>query len=79
MLQDLGDTLASYIKPGAPGEARVLICGQREVGKSMLTRKAIDEVRSRYSVLTVTADGWLAGQSLSGSCASWPESWRVRL
>lgn len=61
LLAELIATLNSHIEPGAPRQGRILVRGQRGIGKSMLTRKAIAEVRASYGPLTVTVDGQRTG------------------
>lgn len=61
LLSDLTEMLGSFIEPGAPREGRILIRGRRGVGKSMLSRKAIDELRHKYGPLIVTVDGQHTG------------------
>lgn len=61
ILADLVVRLSSFLEPGAPSEARILVRGQRGIGKSMLSRKAIDEIRATHGPLTVTVDGARTG------------------
>lgn len=56
MREDLTGTLRSYFYPGSPGEGRVLVRGHRGIGKSILTRVAIEELLSELGPLFVTAD-----------------------
>ncbi len=49
------------LEPGAPGQARILVRGHRGVGKSILTRKAIDTVIASIAALQVIVDGAQTG------------------
>jgi hypothetical protein len=60
-LEELTDVLRGFLEPGAPGQGRILVRGHRGVGKSMLTRRAIDSVRATHGPLTVIVDGARAG------------------
>jgi len=55
--EDLAATLASFVAPGGPGEGRVLIRGDRGVGKSILTRAVLADIVSEYGPLCVIVDG----------------------
>lgn len=57
LLADLADRLRSVLEPGAPGEARILVRGHRGVGKSILTRQAIEKVIGEVGALRVVVDG----------------------
>lgn len=61
LLSDLVERLKSVLEPGAPGQARILVRGHRGVGKSILTRKAIDMVISSLAALRVVVDGAQTG------------------
>jgi AAA ATPase domain len=61
LLSDLVERLKSVLSPGAPGQARILVRGHRGVGKSILTRKALDEVISSPGALRVIVDGAQTG------------------
>jgi hypothetical protein len=61
LLGDLVERLKSVLEPGAPGQARILVRGHRGVGKSILTRKAIDTVISSLAALRVIVDGAQTG------------------
>lgn len=52
----LAATLAAYLEPGAAGQGRILVRGQRGVGKSMLARHAIEAVVGEYGPLRVEVD-----------------------
>ncbi len=56
VVDDLASTLESFLAPGAPGEGRVLVRGHRGVGKSILTRAALQKVVDTLGPLTVTVD-----------------------
>jgi hypothetical protein len=56
LLDDFVAVLKSFLDPDGPGEGRVLVRGHRGVGKSMLVRKAIDEVVHSLHVLDVEVD-----------------------
>lgn len=60
-LEDIVETLKSYLAPGGAGAARVLVRGARGVGKSILTRKAISVVVAELGPLYVCVDGAHAG------------------
>lgn len=53
----LSDVLASLVDPQGPGQGHVLVRGDRGVGKSLLSRKAIDEVINELGPLFVAIDG----------------------
>lgn len=59
--QDLIDTLESYLSPGGPGECRIMIRGDRGVGKSLLTRAAVQEIVDRHGPLKVVVDAAQTG------------------
>lgn len=59
--EDLTSMLRSILEPGAPGHARVLVRGQRGVGKSMLSRAAIRTVVEELGPLYVVVDGARTG------------------
>lgn len=59
--EELSRMLASFLEPGAPGQARVLVRGQRGVGKSMLSRAAIADVVRELGPLSVVVDGARTG------------------
>jgi AAA ATPase domain len=61
LLGDLVERLRSVLEPGAPGQARILVRGHRGVGKSILTRKAIDTVVASIAALRVVVDGAQTG------------------
>jgi Cdc6-like AAA superfamily ATPase len=56
LLDDVVETLKSFLDEDGPGEGRVLVRGHRGVGKSMLMRKAIDQVVHELHVLRVEVD-----------------------
>lgn len=56
LLDDIVETLKSFLEEDGPGEGRVLVRGHRGVGKSMLMRKAIDHVVHALHVLRVEVD-----------------------
>lgn len=56
LLDDIVETLKSFLDEDGPGEGRVLVRGHRGVGKSMLIRKAIDQVVHELHVLRVEVD-----------------------
>jgi AAA ATPase domain len=60
-LEELTGTLHAYLESGAPGKGCILVRGHRGVGKSMLTRRAIESVRATHGPLTVVVDGARAG------------------
>jgi hypothetical protein len=59
--EELESVLDSYLEPDAPGNARVLIRGQRGVGKSMIARKVVYDVAHRWALLTAEADCAMIG------------------
>ena len=61
LLNDLVERLKSVLEPGAPGQARILVRGHRGVGKSILTRKALDMVVQSPGALRVIVDGAQTG------------------
>ncbi|WP_437613073.1 AAA family ATPase [Sorangium sp. So ce834] len=61
LLSDLVERLKSVLEPGGPGQARILVRGHRGVGKSILTRKALDTVISSPGALRVIVDGAQTG------------------
>lgn len=63
--EELSRMLASFLEPGAPGQARVLVRGQRGVGKSMLSRAAIADVVRELGPLSVVVDGARTGDRKS--------------
>ena len=60
-VDDLSAILESFLEPGAPGEGRVLVRGHRGVGKSILTRAALQRVIDTMGPLTVTVDAARTG------------------
>ena len=56
LLDDIVETLKSFLDESGPGQGRVLVRGHRGVGKSMLIRKAIDQVVHELHVLRVEVD-----------------------
>lgn len=56
LLDDIVETLKSFLEEDGPGEGRVLVRGHRGVGKSILMRKAIDHVVHALHVLRVEVD-----------------------
>lgn len=56
VVEDLASTLESFLAPGAPGEGRVLVRGHRGVGKSILTRAALQRVIDTLGPLAITVD-----------------------
>jgi Cdc6-like AAA superfamily ATPase len=52
----LGRALTNILAPGATGDGRILIRGDRGVGKSILTRKALDRVKLELAALFVEVD-----------------------
>jgi hypothetical protein len=66
VVEDLAATLESFLAPGAPGEGRVLVRGHRGVGKSILTRVAMQRVTDTLGPLAVTVD---AARTAHGSDA----------
>jgi hypothetical protein len=54
---DLYATLESFLAHDGPGEARVLVRGDRGIGKSILTRAVLEEVVAKYGPLRVVVDG----------------------
>lgn len=61
---ELVSLLDSFLEPGGPGEACVLLRGQRGVGKSMLARKALDIVKMRLGGIFAEVDCALTGIGL---------------
>lgn len=61
LLSDLVERLKSVLEPGGPGQARILLRGHRGVGKSILTRQAIEKAVASLGVLRVIVDGAQAG------------------
>jgi hypothetical protein len=61
LLSDLVERLKSFLEPGAPGQGRILVRGHRGVGKSILTRRAIEIVISAIPALRVIVDGAQTG------------------
>jgi hypothetical protein len=59
--EELVSVLDSYLEPGAPGNVRVLIRGQRGVGKSMIARKIVEEVAQKWALLIAEADCAMIG------------------
>ncbi|MEO5730247.1 MAG: ATP-binding protein [Byssovorax sp.] len=59
--EELISVLDSYLEPGGPGDVRVLLRGQRGVGKSMLARKVIAELGQRWALLVAEADCAMIG------------------
>lgn len=70
-VDDLVATLDSFVAPGSPGEARILIRGDRGVGKSMLTRAALKRIVDTRGPLLVQVDAARVGHG--------PESFLRRL
>lgn len=68
-LEELTGALHGFLEPGAPGQGRILVRGHRGVGKSMLTRRAIDNVRATHGPLTVIVDGARAGHGPGSTAA----------
>ena len=54
--EDLAATLGSFLSPGAPGEGRILVRGDRGTGKSILSRMALDQVLQQHGPIAVTVD-----------------------
>lgn len=61
LTEDLAEMLSSYLEPGAPGQARILVRGQRGIGKSMVSRRAIKRVVDELGPLFVEVDGARTG------------------
>ena len=59
--EELVSVLDSYLEPGAPGNVRMLIRGQRGVGKSMIARKIVGEVAQTWHLLIAEADCAMIG------------------
>jgi hypothetical protein len=49
--------LEGFVRSGGPGQGKILLWGRGGVGKSILARKAVDEVRAKHAPLTVLTDG----------------------
>ena len=60
-VEDLHAILESFLGPGAPGEGRVLVRGHRGVGKSILTRGALQKVIDSLGPIAVTVDAARTG------------------
>lgn len=60
-VDNLASTLESFLTPGAPGEGRVLVRGHRGVGKSILTRAALQRVIETLGPLAITVDAARTG------------------
>jgi Cdc6-like AAA superfamily ATPase len=54
--EELVGVLDSYLEPESRADARVLVRGQRGVGKSVIARKVVAEVSQKWSVLVAEAD-----------------------
>jgi hypothetical protein len=61
LTEHLTETLRCFLEPGAPGEARILVRGQRGIGKSMVSRRAIDRVVAELGPLFVEVDAARTG------------------
>lgn len=61
-VEDLVATLESYLSPGSPGEGRILIRGDRGVGKSILTRAALQKIIDQYGPMAVQVDAGRIGK-----------------
>ena len=53
--------LDNYLAPDAPGNVRVLVRGQRGVGKSMLARRIVEDVAHKWALLVAEADCAIIG------------------
>ncbi len=61
LLEELRETIVSFIEPDGPGDGRILVRGHRGVGKSMLSRRAIADIQGKYDTLFAVVDGARTG------------------